>query len=249
VTDQNFSEFEQLILKSNNQLGTSILLILAWIAASDGNVDKTEAKQLSEISAAAKHGISIQQLIRIAENHDLAAIHLACDIVSSHFKAEKAHLFMEMAIGISIADGLLLPSENHILRFLADLLGVNRAGLNETFVNMTGREIPTPSDVSSARYWQDRERAREDSSQQSKGSDSTNNHHEQPRHSSKAIAAYATLGLEPGASKEEIKQSYRRLAQIHHPDRFSSLGEESVAAASQTFVRIREAYDYLVKYA
>ena len=156
---------------------------------------------------------------------------------------------MEMAIGISIADGLLLPSENHILRFLADLLGVNRSGLNETFVNMTGREIPTPSDVSSARYWQDRERAREDSSQQSKGSDSTNNHHEQPRHSSKAIAAYATLGLEPGASKEEIKQSYRRLAQIHHPDRFSSLGEESVAAASQTFVRIREAYDYLVKYA
>ena len=142
MTDQSFTEFEQLILKSNNQLGTSILLILAWIAASDGNVDKTEAKQLSEISAAAKHGISIQQLIHIAENHDLAAIHLACDIVSSHFKGEKAHLFMEMAIGMSIADGLLLPSENHILRFLADLLGLNRARLNETFINMTGREIP-----------------------------------------------------------------------------------------------------------
>lgn len=248
MTDQNFSEFEQLILKSNNQLGTSILLILAWIAASDGNVDKTEAKQLSEISAAAKHGISIQQLIHIAENHDLAAIHLACDIVSSHFKGEKAHLFMEMAIGMSIADGLLLPSENHILRFLADLLGLDRARLNETFINMTGREIPAPSDVSSASYWRNREKA-QDSSSQSKGSDSTNNRHEQPRHPSRAIAAYATLGLEPGASKEEIKKSYRRLAQIHHPDRFSSLGEESVAAASQTFVRIREAYDYLVKYA
>ncbi|WP_405418779.1 hypothetical protein [Marinobacter flavimaris] len=43
--------------------------------------------------------------------------------------------------------------------------------------------------------------------------------------------------------------TYRRLAQIHHPDRFTALGEESVAAASQTFVRIREAYEYLVKYA
>lgn len=249
MTDQNFTEFEQLILKSNNQLGTSILLILAWIAASDGNVDKKEAKQLAEISATAEHGISIQQLIRIAENHDLAAIQLACDIVSSHFKGEKARLFMEMAVGISIADGLLVPAENHILRFLADLLGVDQAGLNETFINMTGREIPAPSDVSFARYWRDRERAREGTSQQSTGSDNANNHHERQRHPSKAIAAYATLGLEPGASKEEIKQSYRRLAQIHHPDRFSSLGEESVAAASQTFVRIREAYDYLVSYA
>lgn len=249
MTDHTFTEFEQLILQSKNQLGTSILLILAWIAASDGNVDKSEAKQLAEISAAAKHGISTQPLIRIAENHDIAAIHLACDIVSSHFKGEKAHLFMEMAIGISIADGLLLPTENHILRFLADLLGLNQAGLNETFINMTGREIPPPSDVSSARYWRDRERAREDAGQKSKSSNDSNNRQEPPRHSSKAIAAYATLGLEPGASKEEIKQSYRRLAQVHHPDRFSSLGEESVAAASQTFVRIREAYDYLVKYA
>lgn len=249
MTDHTFTEFEQLILKSNNQLGTSILLILAWIAGSDGNVDKSEAKQLSEISEAAKHGISIQPLIRIAENHDLTAIHLACDIVASHFKGEKAHLFMEMAIGISIADGLLLPTENHILRFLADLLGVNQAGLNETFISITGRDIPPPSDVSSARYWRDRERAREGSSQQSKRSDGANSRKEPPRHSSKAIAAYATLGLEPGASKDEIKQSYRRLAQVHHPDRFSSLGEESVAAASQTFVRIREAYDYLVKYA
>jgi DnaJ like chaperone protein len=63
------------------------------------------------------------------------------------------------------------------------------------------------------------------------------------------LNAVCQVQVRQAASKEEIKQSYRRLAQIHHPDRFSSLGEESVAAASQTFVRIREAYDYLVKYA
>lgn len=249
MTDHAFTEFEQFILKSDNKLGTSIVLILAWIAASDGSVDKAEAKQLSEISAASKHGLAVQPFIRLAEKHDTTALHLACDIVASHFKGEKAHLFMEMAIGISIADGLLLPTENHILRFLADLLAVSKAGLNEIFINVTGRKIPPPSDVSSAKYWRERDRAREQSSQQSNESGRANNHQERPRHSSKAIAAFATLGLEPGASQDEIKKSYRRLAQVHHPDRFTSLGEESVAAASQTFVRIRDAYDYLVKYA
>ncbi|MCY3819438.1 MAG: J domain-containing protein [Gammaproteobacteria bacterium] len=63
------------------------------------------------------------------------------------------------------------------------------------------------------------------------------------------MAAYAVLGLEKGASKEEIRQAYRRLAQVHHPDRFSSLGEESVAAGTSTFQRINEAYAYLVRYA
>ena len=249
MTDHAFTEFEQLILNSQNQLGTSILLVLSWIAASDGRVDETEAKQLAEISAASKHGISAQPIIRLAEKRDTAALHLACDIVESHFKGKKAHLFLEMAIGIAIADGFLLPSENHILRFIADLLGISKNGLNEIFINVTGREIPLPSDVSSAHYWQERDKAQGRSSEQSSESENSTNHKEPPRHSSKAIAAYATLGLEPGASKESIKKSYRRLAQVHHPDRFSSLGEESVAAASQTFVRIREAYEYLVKYA
>jgi DnaJ like chaperone protein len=249
VTDRASTEFEQLILQSNNQLGTSILLILSWIATCDGTVDKAEAKQLSEISAESQHGLSVQSLIRLAKSHDTSAIQLACEIVASHFKGEKAHLFMEMAIRMSIADERLLPAENYILRFLADLLGLTKVEFKEVFKNFTGREIPPPSDVRSATRWREREKAREHSSQQSYDSGDSNDREEQPCHSAKAIAAYATLGLEPGASPSEIKKSYQRLAQVHHPDRFSSLGEESVVAASQTFVRIREAYDYLVKYA
>lgn len=240
MTDHAFTDFEQLILNSKNQLGTSILLVLAWIASSDGHIDAQEAKQLSEISAASKHGISVQPIIRLAQKRDIEALQLACEIVASDFVDEKALRFLEMAIGMAIADGRLLPSENHILRFLADLLGVSNSSLNEIFINVTGRAIPFPSDVSSAEYWRERDNGnrRSDHSTSDKAD-----------HPSKAIAAYATLGLEPGASKEAIKQSYRRLAQIHHPDRFTALGEESVAAASQTFVRIREAYEYLVKYA
>lgn len=243
-----FSEFELLLLHSENEVGTSVLLILAWIAACDGTLDEAEAKRLSEISVASKHGHDIRLLINLAKTRNRDAIQLACEVIKPQFHGEKANLFLEMAIGISIVDGYLLATENHILRFLADLLGVTRSGLNDLFVESTGTEIPEPSDPSKASYWQARER-----SQQRQQSDSSSGSSQRtkvpPPRDQKGINSYAVLGLEFGASTEEIKRAYRRLAQVHHPDKFSSLGEVSVAAATSTFRRIKEAYDYLVSYA
>lgn len=238
-----FTEYETILVDSENQLGTAILLVLAWIAASDGTIDEKEAKQLSEISVASKHGQSIEPLLRIARNRDIKALQLASEIISLHFQGEKARLFLEMAIGMSIADGYLLPTENYILRFLADLLSVNSSGLNSIFIGITDRSIPDPSDVSSADYWRAKGQSSDDSNQGSSG--------KRDRQTQAGLLgqAYSVLGLEYGASIEEIKNAYRRLAQVNHPDRFVSLGEESLAAATATFKRINEAYKYLVKYA
>lgn len=245
MAEPNFSEFELIVIRSQNELGTAVLLVLAWIAASDGSIDEKEAKQLSEISVASKHGHEIEPLLRLVKNHDIKAIQLACEIVARHFRGKKARLFLEMAIGMSIADGYLLPTENHILRFLADLLAVDSVGLNSLFVEVTGRGIPNPSDISSSNYWRNRENAKSKSHQSSGREERTRS----SPNSNKSAHAYAVLGLEHGASKEEIRKAFRRLAQVHHPDRFSSLGEESVAAATVTFQRINEAYEYLVKHA
>lgn len=245
MAEQNFSEFELIVIRSQNELGTAVLLVLAWIAASDGSVDEGEAKQLSEISVASKHGHEVEPLLRLVKSHDIKAIQLACEIVAHHFRGGKARLFLEMAIGMSIADGYLLPTENHILRFLADLLAVDSVGLNSLFEEVTGRGIPDPSDISSSGYWRSREAGQTKSDQKSSREEKATS---APR-SSKSAQAYAVLGLEPGASKEEIRKAFRRLAQIHHPDRFSSLGDESVAAATTTFQRINEAYEHLVKHA
>lgn len=51
---------------------------------------------------------------------------------------------------------------------------------------------------------------------------------------------YAILGLKPGASKDEIKRSYRRLAMQWHPDRNPS------PEARQKFILLTEAYDALM---
>lgn len=47
---------------------------------------------------------------------------------------------------------------------------------------------------------------------------------------------YQTLGVQPNATKEEIKQAYRSLAQIHHPDK----GGDTV-----NFQKIKEAYEVI----
>ena len=50
---------------------------------------------------------------------------------------------------------------------------------------------------------------------------------------------YEILGLRPGATREEIRQSYRRLAKLYHPDRNPS--EE----AKHKFIQIQNAYEIL----
>jgi hypothetical protein len=57
-------------------------------------------------------------------------------------------------------------------------------------------------------------------------------------------AAYATLGLGPGSTDRDVKEAYRRLVLQHHPDR-APLAQR--AASEQTFLRVRAAYDLLLR--
>jgi len=56
-------------------------------------------------------------------------------------------------------------------------------------------------------------------------------------------AAYATLGLGPGATDRDVKEAYRRLVLLHHPDRAPA---DRRAQAEQAFLRVRSAYDSLL---
>lgn len=60
------------------------------------------------------------------------------------------------------------------------------------------------------------------------------------------IALYSeTLGIEPGATKMEIKQAYRALVKKHHPDKFQNAGDQIRQENQAHFIAIQEAYDYL----
>jgi curved DNA-binding protein CbpA len=53
------------------------------------------------------------------------------------------------------------------------------------------------------------------------------------------MTLYATLGVQPTASPDEIKKAYRKLAQQHHPDK------QGADADRTKFQEIQEAYDVL----
>lgn len=56
---------------------------------------------------------------------------------------------------------------------------------------------------------------------------------------------FETLGLEPGASFEEIKSAYRKLSMKYHPDKVGHLGEEFRQVAEEKMKELNQAYQYL----
>lgn len=58
--------------------------------------------------------------------------------------------------------------------------------------------------------------------------------------------AYEILGLKPGASQKEVKQAYRKLVKVWHPDSFLSLQEKQ--KAEERIKQINEAYNQLKSY-
>lgn len=54
--------------------------------------------------------------------------------------------------------------------------------------------------------------------------------------------AWRTLGLEPGASTEDVRRAFRVAAQLLHPDRVSGLGDDVRAEAHRRMVELAEAY-------
>jgi DnaJ like chaperone protein len=59
--------------------------------------------------------------------------------------------------------------------------------------------------------------------------------------------AYRALGIEKGVTDSEVKKAYRKMAVMHHPDKYEQMGEEHQKAAKEKFQKIQEAYETIKK--
>ena len=63
-----------------------------------------------------------------------------------------------------------------------------------------------------------------------------------PRRTSRLLVE---LGLQPGAGPDEATAAYRRLAKMHHPDRWAEADEETRRHHAEEMLRINAVYRVL----
>ena len=58
---------------------------------------------------------------------------------------------------------------------------------------------------------------------------------------------YQILGVQKGASADELKKAYFKLVKEHHPDRYTNSSESEKKYHEDKMKQINEAYDKLTK--
>ncbi len=218
------SEFERTLITRKEPTRTCFVLVLCWLAQCDGHLGEDERELLRQVTAGSGPEVQLEELLGIARRATTGDIQLALEILRESNPAIRRPI-LQLVISLALVDGHLLTIENHIVRLMADVLGLGLDGLNDAFREMTGHDFPEPEDPGDPVFW---ERHRRGASPSTRAQD------------------LAALGLEGNPSTDEIRAAFRRLAKVHHPDRFASAGLEAVKTAELQFKRIRAAYERLV---
>ena len=226
-------------------VGAAMLLILSWIAASDGEVDPEELQELNSIAESGGCGTKLQVVVKLAQEGRIEDLQLACEVIRE-LESKPRRSMLQMAIAMALEDGFLTTAEGHIIRFLADLLAQTPSELDGLFRELTGSPFPAPADPSSAEWWEARESRFRQEAKESSGQPRGDSQPSPTSPTTQRLRDLGVLGLDETASITEVQEAYRRIVQIHHPDKFVTLGPEAVRAAEVTFMRIRSAYERLV---
>lgn len=216
---------------SGNHLGVAMLSWLAWIAQADGNLAVPERRALEALARSVGVAGSLETALHLFSSPGVEDLQLMSEVLLHLLDERGRRLFVQMAIGMALEDGVLAPTEALILPALARVLRVRREDFEALFREATGRPYPSPPDPSAETWWPPRKEGSTPRRRRQEGMS--------------RVRAMAILGLREGFSSVDLRDAYRRLARANHPDRFVTLGEAAVEAATVTFRRIKQAHDLL----
>ncbi|WP_280568525.1 J domain-containing protein [Chromohalobacter sp. 296-RDG] len=156
-----FTPFERLLLSSRNEADTAALLLLAWLAMSDGQDTLSDRKRalLDELTGDFRHDHGYQLVVELASAPDFVALQLAAEVLQRYYRGPRRETFLRQAIHVATHEGALAAGQHHVLRFLADLLSVAPQTFEVLFRDVAGYPLAVPEDPSAAHYWRSHESA------------------------------------------------------------------------------------------
>ena len=149
--------FETIYNQTQHRQSVCMLALLTWVASCDGRIAPKERALLDKIAESVEDVedlAAVEASVRLHRADDLA---IACRYLKTNLDRGGKRLLVQLAITMAIADGSLSVGENHLLQFVADLLGVRPRAFARLFQDMTHRPFPQAGDPSSPDWWRGRE--------------------------------------------------------------------------------------------
>jgi len=251
TTDETAQAFATVFRASEHKQSVCILAVLTWVAGCDGRIGPREQELLDKISQAVDDPAELAAIEAALRRPEAADLELACRYLKNNMDRAGKKLLAQLAVTMAVQDGQLTVSENLVLQFLADLLGLSPRGFAKVYQQVTHQPFPLPGDPSSGDWWRRRESGKPARAAEyiTAGPDEGGGGEREAApvadEPMNRAVALQVLGLEGSASRETVHKAYRRLAKARHPDRFAPLGPAAVATASEAFRRLHEAYQLL----
>ncbi len=211
-------------LKSEETFIDIILQLAAGATMADGKVTSSEKARIRTQLEKGFSKTKAEAYLITYESHleQTIPIDACCKTIRDEFdNATKAHL-LYLLISIVTADGILSQGEENYIDTI-----VKKARIRSTTVYTVYRLFTFQREQQQYEY-----------QQQSSSSRPTTS-------TSRLKSAYELLDLDAASSDKEVKQAFRRLAKIHHPDKLGHLGEAQLTLAKEKFQLIMAAYEQI----
>ncbi len=151
------------------------------------------------------------------------------------YRRNVLRMFMQMQMMAAFADGQMNTAESQLLQQVALTLGFGESSYQRM------------KSMYQAQYHFQQRFSQQGGYQQS---DSGSYQQQETVHASAIHDAYALLGVDKGASMDEVKKAYRQLMNQYHPDKLAAKGlpESMLKAATEKTQQIKAAYELIKKY-
>lgn len=220
----------------------TVFRLLGYVAKCDGHISSAEIRRTGIFME--KLGLTPQCKLEAKELfHKGAAADFDFRETLHNFRRladknpEIVQILLVYLISMATTDGPLLKEEMKVIQHVATELGYSSLLFDHLLKMIAAQDA-----------FAKRDEQKEDTNR-GHSPPGKDGREDKPRLDPQLAAALSVLGLTEYASDQEILRSYRRLVNQFHPDKLLDKGlpPELLAAATERFRAIRDAYEYLRK--